>query len=74
MMWREYAHATAEHIKLLIERQMAMARRNDDAEAEFGIKVFEAEQRRLAARSVINEHERRMHVCEECEVKKPEGE
>jgi hypothetical protein len=44
-MWREYAHAAAEHVSLMMQRQMAMADRDEKREAQLELLVLQAEAR-----------------------------
>jgi hypothetical protein len=61
-MWREYALATAEHLKLLLERDMATAARDETREDELGCLIPKAEVRRTLAREDIREHESASHT------------
>ncbi len=60
-IWREYAHATAEHIKLQMERHMSVARQDAKREKELEPLVAKAEERRIQARAVIRDHEIATH-------------
>ena len=57
-MWRDYAHATAEHLKLLLERDMATARHDWELEAHIDSQVPNAERRRNECRELIRRHEK----------------
>jgi hypothetical protein len=60
-MWREYAYATAEHVRLLMDRDMAMASGDEALEDQFNELIAPAEARRCAARQVIRQHEAATH-------------
>jgi hypothetical protein len=63
-MWREYAHATAEHLKLLLERDMATARQDWEIEADIDSRMPDAERRRNDCRELIRKHESNGHSKE----------
>ena len=60
-LWRKYAHATAEHIKLLMESQIAVVTRDKASDERLAVEIAEAGQRREWARTVIREHEAAAH-------------
>jgi hypothetical protein len=55
-LWREYGHATAEHINLIGEQLAALATRQDALANDLQPRVAAAEQRRIAAREKVQEH------------------
>jgi len=61
-MWREYAHATAEHMKLLIERHMALAKHDSARETALENQIADGEARRVESRERIGEHEAAKHA------------
>ena len=60
-MWREYAHAMAEHLKVQLDVYMATTGRDWDREAALNTLLTAAESRRNSARDIIREHERLNH-------------
>jgi hypothetical protein len=64
-MWRDYADATAEHLKLLLERHMAIARRDWELEDRLSSQIPVAERRRGECREQIHKHEREYHAEQE---------
>ena len=61
-MWRVYSQATAEHLKQLLERDMAMAARDLATEDRLNDVIVVAEKRRTDAREVIRQHEAVAHA------------
>ena len=60
-MWRDYADAIAEHLKLLLGRDMATARHDWEVEAHIDSQVPDAERRRNECRELIRKHESNGH-------------
>jgi hypothetical protein len=61
VLWRKYAHATAEHIKLLAESQVVVIKRDTASDEKLTVEIAEAGQRRESARSEIRKHEVAAH-------------
>jgi len=64
-IWRDYSHATAEHLRLLLERDMATARRDWEVEDSLNSDIPMAERRRGECREQIRQHENRERDTEE---------
>jgi hypothetical protein len=60
-LWREYAHATAEHVKLLMESQIAVIERDTARDETLEAAIADAGQKRESARRAIREHETAAH-------------
>jgi hypothetical protein len=60
-LWREYAHATAEHVKLLMESQIAVIERDTARDETLEAAIADAGQKRESARTAIREHEAAAH-------------
>jgi hypothetical protein len=60
-LWREYAHATAEHIKLLTESQVALMERDTRGNETLEAAIADAGQKRESARTAIRDHEVAAH-------------
>jgi hypothetical protein len=60
-LWREYAHATAEHIKLLTEIQIVVIERDTARDEMIEAVIAAAGRRRELARAEIREHEALAH-------------
>ena len=60
-MWRDYAHWTAEHLKLLLERDMATARGDWALEDHLNSQIPVAEHTRGECRDRIGRHEAEEH-------------
>jgi hypothetical protein len=56
-LWREYAHAMAEYLKVQLDLYMAVSNRDAELEARFCERLIDAETRREAARTQIRQHE-----------------
>ena len=56
-MWREYSDATADHLRLLLELEMAAASRDHFIEDQIYVLIPTAEKRRTEARQIIRIHE-----------------
>ena len=67
MLWREYAHATAEHVKLLMESQIAVIDRDTARDETLEATIADAGQKRESARTAIREHEAAAHEKNQCE-------
>ena len=61
MLWREYAHAAAEHLNLLMEKPTAMKRRDKAGDDRLAVEIANARQKRESARAAIREHEAEVH-------------
>jgi hypothetical protein len=61
-MWRDYGIATAEHLKLLLERDMAAARQDWELEDRLDSQIPGAERRRNQTRELIRKHESDGHL------------
>ena len=61
MLWREYAYATAEHIKLLTESQVAAITRDKASDEKLSVAIDRAGGRRESTRTAIQEHEAAEH-------------
>ena len=59
-IWREYAHAMAEHLKLTLQRYMAPSL--DDAPDDLDALIAAAEMRSRALRATMRRHEAASHV------------
>lgn len=64
-MWRDYAEATAEHLKLFLESYMAIARGDWELEDRLSFQITVAERRRGACREQIRKHENSEHPTEQ---------
>jgi len=60
-LWRKYAHATAEHVKLLAESQVVVITRDKARDEKLAVEIADAGQRRESARTAIREHEAAAH-------------
>jgi hypothetical protein len=60
-LWREYSHATAEHVKLLMESQIAVIERDTARDETLEAAIADAGQKRESARTAIREHEAAAH-------------
>ena len=60
-MWREYAHAMAEHLKIQLDVYMATTGGDRDREAALNALLIAAETRRDAARAAVRAHEHLKH-------------
>ena len=60
-LWRKFAHATAEHVKLLMESQLATVNKDVALSAKAEESIPAAEARRAAAREAVHAHERSAH-------------
>jgi hypothetical protein len=61
VLWREYAHATAEHVKLLAESQVVVITRDKARDERLAVEIADAGQRRESARTAIRKHEVAAH-------------
>jgi hypothetical protein len=61
-MWREYAHAMAEHLKVQLDLYMAATTRNSDRESSLNESLLAAESRRNNARKILRAHEDVKHT------------
>jgi S-adenosylmethionine/arginine decarboxylase-like enzyme len=61
-MWREYAHAMAEHLRIQLDVYMATTGRDWDRETALNTLLNAAESRRNAARATIRAHEDSAHI------------
>ena len=62
ILWREYAHTTAEHIKLLTESQVTLMERDTVHSEMLEAAIADAGRRREVARMEIREHEATAHT------------
>jgi hypothetical protein len=62
ILWREYAQATAEHIKLLSESQIVVIERDTAGDNVLEAAIADAGHRRQVARMEIREHEAKAHT------------
>jgi hypothetical protein len=60
-LWREYAHAAAEHVKVLMENRRAVKRRDKSSDDKFAVAIANARQKRELARVEIRQHEANAH-------------
>ena len=60
-LWRNFAHATAEHVKLLMDSQMAAVKQDAAHTARAEELISAAEARRAAAREAVYAHESTAH-------------
>ena len=56
-IWREYSHATTNHVKLITERQLAIIRQDATAETRLDAVIRDAEKLRGEAREKLRTHE-----------------
>ena len=61
LMWSDYGHLTAEHLNLLLERDMATARADWEVEDHLNSQIPVAESRRGECRERIRKHEGEDH-------------
>ena len=61
-LWREFAHATAEHVKLLMDSQTANVRRETVRSAHIEELIPAAAVRRAEVRNKIHAHEIAAHA------------
>lgn len=67
-MWRDYGEATAEHLKLLLESHMAVARGDWELEDRLSSQIPVAERHRGECREQIRKHEHSKHPGEQQSV------
>jgi hypothetical protein len=60
-LWREFAYATAQHVRLLMESQDAAMKHDTVLAATTETLITEAEARRAAARNAVHGHEAIVH-------------
>jgi hypothetical protein len=60
-LWREYAAATTEHIKVMGKQRIAHLRHDAESERDLDAKVKAAELSRASTRTAIQEHEAITH-------------
>jgi hypothetical protein len=60
-LWRKYAHATAEHVKLLAESQVVVITRDKARDERLAVEIADAGRMRELARTAIREHEDAAH-------------
>jgi hypothetical protein len=60
-MWREYAHATAEYLRLQLDLYMAGTARDWAKESSLNELITSAQARRDDARDVVRRHELQKH-------------
>ena len=61
MLWREFAHATAEHVKLIMESQRVVTVRDKAHDETLAVAIGMAGQRRESVRIAIRVHESGAH-------------
>lgn len=61
-MWREYAHAMAEHLTIQLDLYMAATTRDSDRESSLNEALLAAESRRTNVRKILRAHEDVKHT------------
>jgi hypothetical protein len=64
-LWRDYSHATTDHIRLDSKLRLAALERDSERIAGLTLRVEAAELARSAARDAIRKHEAELHATSE---------